>query len=427
MLPYFQALGDAVALAWSAVDCDESQLVGIASGLLRERPAPAETSMTAVLDWVASVRADSFVQQGDIVASFGEPPVTVYMGEGFRIDVNLWASSTMAIHEHGFAGAFQVLHGGSLQSLYAFEPHREIGAGMVQGELELLDMHRLRVGDVFEIPPGPSLIHGLFHLDHPSATVIIRSNGSDRWLPQYNYDPPGLAVDGRSQATFSPLMIRRLQLMGFAQRAALPDADDRVAAMLAGADPAFAYHFVTDVLPGRWRQKGLPLGALPGEVQRWLSDVAFPDEGARDVVVAAAIRKVLRQDAALRRDFLTGVEDRLMAGLLVNAPNRAALDQAMTREFQGQSPHQTMLEFLDRLATIRDARNPEMCAIGMHENAVAILRMIVDERLEDFESLLVRLRQVHPNADVDAERDGLVALDHELRHLGLFAPWFRTG
>jgi hypothetical protein len=45
----------------------------------------------------------------------------------------------------------------------------------------------LNVGDVQEIQAGRQYIHSLFHLDQPSATIVIRTEKSPLYLPQFAY------------------------------------------------------------------------------------------------------------------------------------------------------------------------------------------------------------------------------------------------
>jgi hypothetical protein len=45
----------------------------------------------------------------------------VYAGRRFYVEVVFWAEGTTAIHQHSFSGAFQVLVGSSIHTLYGFE------------------------------------------------------------------------------------------------------------------------------------------------------------------------------------------------------------------------------------------------------------------------------------------------------------------
>jgi len=76
-------------------------------------------------------------RQRDLRASFADPPLTVFSGLRFHIDVYLWFEATTAIHQHGFCGAFQVLSGSSIHSWYTFESEKKINIFAETGHLGL--------------------------------------------------------------------------------------------------------------------------------------------------------------------------------------------------------------------------------------------------------------------------------------------------
>lgn len=426
MTDYFQRLGDDVGRAWARAGFDAAALPEIAAEALLASPAPDHTSTTAVLDWVARCPDSRFVRQEDLVPTFAEPPVTVYDGRRFRIDVNLWATATTAIHQHAFSGAFQVLGGSSLQTRYRFEPTRRVNAHLAIGDLTLTDMRRLVPGDVCPIPSGPAFIHGLFHLEHPSATVVVRSNGDSESMPQLGYDPPGVASDYLAPSlAFSQLERRRLQTLGFAQRCDLPELEARIATVLADSGPLFAYHLVTQVLTPGLRRRGTPLPVMEAAVERWLGRVSWPDAALADTLREATIQQIIRQDLTARREVLTAPEDRLMAAVLLHAADRGAVERFLTDHDPRVSPRDQILAFIDRVGAVRYPSDPSMTALGMHVKAVAILRRIIAESLT-FEGLIPRLAELHPDANLEAERAALKVLDHQLRTRSWFTAWFRT-
>jgi hypothetical protein len=89
----------------------------IAANALLAADLPAKIDTWDPIRWV-HVTTD-FTRQMDPQASFGDPPITLFVGPRFYIDVYYWLDSTTAIHEHGFSGAFQVLHGASVHGLTA--------------------------------------------------------------------------------------------------------------------------------------------------------------------------------------------------------------------------------------------------------------------------------------------------------------------
>ena len=49
-------------------------------------------------------RAQALPEQMDVEAAFGNPPVTLFAGLRFHIDVYFWLDGTTEIHQHAFAG-----------------------------------------------------------------------------------------------------------------------------------------------------------------------------------------------------------------------------------------------------------------------------------------------------------------------------------
>jgi hypothetical protein len=177
----FDALGATIEAAFRQVNYEEERLPAIAAGALRDAKIPEQISLTDVLRWLLS--SEALPQQEDIEADFGEPPITVHRGRRFHIQVLVWLTGSTSIHEHGFAGAFQVLQGSSVQSWYELHARRRINSRLLLGDVRLRGVDLLQRGDVVEIHRG--VAHSVFHLDAPSATVVVRTYSDPDRQPQY--------------------------------------------------------------------------------------------------------------------------------------------------------------------------------------------------------------------------------------------------
>ena len=142
----FDELGARVERAWEGADLDERAFPRIAAGALREARLHERLGAADVVRWVLA--APALPEQGDIEATFGDPPVTVYQGRRFHAQVLLWREGSTATHRHGFCGAFAVLEGSSLHARYAFEERRRVSSRMSIGDLRLLDADVLERGHV---------------------------------------------------------------------------------------------------------------------------------------------------------------------------------------------------------------------------------------------------------------------------------------
>src|SRR5713101_3379508 len=207
-MQFFQKLGSLVTRLWKERNYNEEDFPDVASRGLSELPPDQHISLWDVTKW--GLTAEQLPFQIDLAAKFGQPPLTVYSGRDFRIEVLFWVEGTPAIHQHGFSGAFHVLHGSSLQSLWGFETTEQLATRLALGRVSLKKAELLRKGDSRPILAGNQMIHSTFHLDRPSLTVVVRTLGEANKQPQYTYLPPTIAYDPFG---IVPSVERRTQLL----------------------------------------------------------------------------------------------------------------------------------------------------------------------------------------------------------------------
>ena len=114
----FSELGLSVEEAWREANYSETAFPEIASKALADARLREKVTPWEIIRWLAS--EPQLPRQPDIEAMFGNPPITLFCGPRFYIDIYFWVDGTTEIHQHGFAGAFQVLVGSSLHSRYSF-------------------------------------------------------------------------------------------------------------------------------------------------------------------------------------------------------------------------------------------------------------------------------------------------------------------
>lgn len=204
---YFIRLGDLIEERWRAEAFSECAFAEIATSVLSEL-APCD--YLSFLDVVESCAFSRLPTQEDIEAAFGQPPVTIYTGQYFRIELLFWIEGVPSIHQHAFSGAFHVLHGSSLHSLWSFDERLRIRPSLLLGEMRLKYAELLSAGDTRRIDGGIRFIHSTFHLARPSVTIVVRTIREEHNLPQHSYWPPSIAYDQQSR---SPELVRRLQIL----------------------------------------------------------------------------------------------------------------------------------------------------------------------------------------------------------------------
>lgn len=140
---------------------------------------------------------DRYPEQVNPMSVFGEPPITLYWSQdkSFYLDLYIWVNSQTAIHQHAFEGAFSVLSGQSLESLYDFIPGEPMGQAF-WGELKTKDLRLLHPGDVRPIIFRDGTIHRVLHLAKPTASLVLRTGKISVPVLQYNYDYGCLATHG---------------------------------------------------------------------------------------------------------------------------------------------------------------------------------------------------------------------------------------
>jgi len=200
-------LGERIREQWEKAHFDRRAFPPLASDALAHSDVQ-KLGADAILDWVTS--RDGLPFQHHFESAFGQPPVTLYWHQRFYIVALFWADATTAIHNHSFTGAYTILSGESLQTLYSFQPVHQISEQVVFGDLTLQSTRWLTKGDIESILPGPSFIHAAFHLESPSVTLVVRTHSEQQVDLPYEYLRPGLALDPfhRDQR-----MTRRLQCL----------------------------------------------------------------------------------------------------------------------------------------------------------------------------------------------------------------------
>lgn len=187
MLDSINKLASDINAAWSRVDYSDAAFPGVSCELLR-RPLDLDFSVLA-----RSVSEGLLLpQQRRLDQGFGQPAITLYYGRHFLIEALCWHTSTPAIHQHSFSGAFRVITGRSVHSRYTYLEHCRSGR-LSMGELRLECAEVLESGSTLPIPKGSSLIHANFHMDSPTLTLVVRTHQVAE--PELTYLPPGVAYD----------------------------------------------------------------------------------------------------------------------------------------------------------------------------------------------------------------------------------------
>jgi hypothetical protein len=326
---YFQRLGSGIEEAWARVLYDERKFGEIAEEALRASPPQGvELTPESIARW--AMETDALIQQPNAEVQFGEPPITMFCGRRFYIEALFWLDGTTSIHQHGFDGAFCVLHGGSIHSTYDFKERASTSGRILIGDLVFRHAEWLKPGAVRRIDSGPTFIHALFHLARPSVSIVVRTYGTLRAAPQYSYSPPHLANYPFDSDLWGKRMLQYLAAILSAGIVADPAAFVRD--MFARADDASACEILASLCIRRAIVEGEKLnddGDTSAVDARIVAMHAAAIDAARakfgehaDEIILSSERSAQLRTIALLRQRVHRDDHRTFLALLMNVPDR---------------------------------------------------------------------------------------------------------
>jgi len=339
----FQQLGKEVETLWRDKGYNEDAFAAICAQALRDTDLPAKISAWEIINW--ALNENYLPEQRDLPAKFGDPPITLYNSPRFHIDIYFWLEGTTEIHQHGFCGAFQVLLGSSIHSSYKFDIQEKINTFTELGGLGLDEVELLEVGDIRQILAGRQFIHALFHLDHPSATIVVRTHKSPLYLPQFSYRKPSLAIDPFFE---EPNTVKKLQAISMLVRTKHPQTDEMIADLLAGSDFQTSYFILANVkrlLAHSQLDQLFQLDSSNDRFENFLQIVS-KKHGATAQTLPELFTEQNRLDEIVRRrSFISDPEHRFFLALLLNVPDRENLLALVKNRFPGSDPVDKILDW----------------------------------------------------------------------------------
>src|SRR5687768_16378218 len=380
----FQKLGAEIEESWREQNYNETLFPAIADEALRRADLPSKVSAWEVIEW--TLRQSELPPQKDPTGNFGDPPITLFVAPRFYIDVYFWLDGTTQIHQHGFCGAFQVLLGSSLHSWYEFEPTESVNTFLEIGTMRLKVCELLKVGDVQQILAGRQYIHSLFHLDQPSATIVVRTEKSPLYLPQFSYHKPSLALDPffEHQTT-----TRKLQSIGPLFQVSHPDSDRLIAEMLEASDFQTSFAILSTVhnhLSGGFLGQLFNLEGPAARFRAFL-EIVERRHGSKATQLPAVFQHRERvNEIVRRRGYVTEPEHRFFFALLLNVEGRETIFSLVKQRFPDADPIERVLDWTHDLAHTRvvGVNTPNALGLeGFDDVDLSILESFLRGKSED--------------------------------------------
>lgn len=358
----FQKLGELIETRWKKENYSEQLFPQIAEQALLEADLPSQVDPWDIIRWVQTT--PSLPDQKDVEGNFGNPPITLFSGPRFFIDVYYWLDGTTSIHQHAFTGAFQVLLGSSIHSHYDFREDRILSEHFSVGELTLKEVRLLKVGDVKQIRAGRDYIHSLFHLDRPSATITVRTEHTPSAALQYDYRKPYFATNPFFR---NAVLTKKLQTVSLLLGMKHKEADAMIADLICSSDFHTAYSVLGQFSSVKNSQMD-DLFGLSGGKDRFqlMADKARTVHG--DLVDKALVvmdEHERQQQIIMRRGSITGEEHRFFLALLLNVQGREKILELVKARFPQVDPVEKVLDWVEELSQTRVVGSKEANALGI--------------------------------------------------------------
>ena len=332
----FAEAGAAINRRWEQAAFAWEAFPQIAEEALQDGSPLVRVATDDLYRWVMTT--SHLPKQHDLKASFAQPPVTVYSDDRFHIAFLFWTTSTTAIHQHSFEGAFRVFLGSSIQATYGFTEERRWGDHLLAGRLAMQSLEVLPTGRTCAIKYGSCYIHSAYHLDHPSITLIVRTHGRrEAPQPQYGYQPPGLAVD----PFYRPEQLERTrQVLSHLHQIADPEFTTYANEALDATD-AFGAYSLLNHLRGTLPPAELPpmidrLGERFGSKFSDLLPVVFREKDRSDRLIHA-------------RKTMTDPEGRFFLALLLNTSDADHFRSLLSERFPESKPQEVISRWVTAL------------------------------------------------------------------------------
>jgi len=380
-MQFFDELGSLIEQRWRDKNYHEDSFPALAAQALTDADPISHIDPWEIVRWVH--KENQLPNQQDIDAKFGNPPLTLYAGPRFYIDLYFWIDSTTSIHQHAFAGAFQVLLGSSIHSHYRFEQEQPINAHFSTGQVLLNRVDLLKKGDIQRIYPGRQYIHSLFHLDRPSATLTVRTYHSPSGYPQYNYLKPYIAENPFLKETST---IKKIQTVSLLLSIKHPEVDQMISELISISDFHTTFLILNEAfryLTGNELERVFHISS-GRERFHGLLEKARLRHGKLIDLIPPVFDEIQRQSNIIhRRAYLTSSEHRFLLALILNVPDRAKVLDLVKQRFPQKDPVDAVAEWVMELGTTKLLGSPEPNVLGIDyfdEDALFIFRRLLAGR-----------------------------------------------
>jgi hypothetical protein len=420
---FFDDLGSLIEQRWRDQNYDEDVFPLVAAEALAEAAPDKHVSPWEIIRWVFD--STHIPAQQDLPGRFGNPPITLFSGPRFHIDIYFWLDGTTSVHQHAFCGAFQALAGSSIHSHYSFIERRQINEHFLIGEMTLEKVELLEQSMIKQILPGKRYIHSLFHLDRPSATICVRTYHTSSGAPQYNYVRPSFAID----PFFSePLTIKQTQSAALLLNMEHPEAVGMINDLLTRADFQTTFTLLDlarGYLSGKPLENAFGLSTGEDQFQKLMATARLRHGELIDLIPPVFEESKRQSNLIHRRSQITSHEHRFFLALLLNVPGRARVLEMVAQRFPARDPVETVMDWMEELSNTKMWGSSEANVLGI-ENLDEDYLFVFESMLRgrSFEQTMATLAEESSAEFAEEQKDRFAELYNSISDSLLFKSLF---
>ena len=192
MIAALGKLAGRIDAEWKKAGYKTGNLPAIASRALADSRPDREYDLGALADW--TLAAAALPDACNPFGPLGPPAFTVWSNPHFFVNVYVYTTPEVVVHDHDFSGAFMNLSGVTIHCTYEFGGAEAIDDTVHVGALRLREIEAISEGRVRPIEAGEGFIHQVWHVSQPTAVLVVRTPPLTPSPRQFQYLRPSIAT-----------------------------------------------------------------------------------------------------------------------------------------------------------------------------------------------------------------------------------------
>lgn len=192
MIAALRNLAERIDAEWKGMGYAPGDLPEVASRALADSRPDRDYDLGALADWTLS--ATEFPDACNPFGPLGPPAFTVWSSPHFFVNVYVYTTPEVVVHDHDFHGAFMNLSGVTIHCTYELGGGESIDETVRVGALGLKGIEAISEGRVRPIEAGERFIHQVWHVSQPTVVLVVRTPPLTPSPRQFQYLRPSIAT-----------------------------------------------------------------------------------------------------------------------------------------------------------------------------------------------------------------------------------------